>query len=137
MTMDRNGRYQDLGLAKGGTPMHRAMKTMLPAVIALTALAAGCAQDMGTVNRVQQNVTKKSDLLFNTDGTRKEFFVKVTTVEAPYASAYSFVGNEGALDRGVFDIQENVLYFYRVYTFLAGEWANTPAARRRSATVEP
>ncbi len=115
-----------LGLGNGGTSMHRAMKTVLPTVLVLAALAAGCAQDMGTVDRTQQNITKKTDLLFNADGTRKEFFVKMTTIEAPYASAYSFVGYEGTMERGVFDIQENVLYFYRVYPFVTGEWADTP-----------
>lgn len=124
--MRTNHEYLVRCLAKGGTSMQRAMKTVLPAVLALMALAAGCAQDLGTVDRVQQNVTKKADLLFNPDGTRKEWFIQTTTVEAPYASAYAFVGLQGSMDRGVFDIQEKVLYFYRVYTFMTDEWAGNP-----------
>ncbi len=124
--MNRNRENQILGLANGGTPMHRALKIMLPALLALTALAAGCAQDIGTVDRTQQNVSQKADLLFNADGTRKEWFMQSTTTEAPYASAYSFVGMQGVMERGVFDIQEKVLYFYRVYSFVIGEGMETP-----------
>src|SRR5512133_63333 len=102
MTMSMYRGNPILGLAMGGTPMLRGMKVFLPAALALIALAAGCAQDIGTVDRVQANVTKKSDLLFNADGTRKEWFVKVTVTEAPFASAYTFPGEEGPMERGVF-----------------------------------
>ncbi|HOH76453.1 MAG TPA: hypothetical protein PLB35_04300, partial [Myxococcota bacterium] len=53
----------------------------------LTALAAvmfaGCAQDVGTIDRVKDNYVKKFDLLYNQDGTRKEWFFRLTVTETP------------------------------------------------------
>lgn len=105
--------------------MSHPVKTVLPIAL-VAALLAGCAQDLGTVDRVQQNVVAKADLLYHPDGTRKEWYVQVTTIEAPYASAYSFVGDQGPMERGVFEVQENVLYFYRSYTFAENEWDGNP-----------
>lgn len=114
-----------LGSVKGGTPM-RGMTSALAVTTVLAALLAGCAQDIGTVDRVQQNIAKKSDLLFKADGTRKEWHVQQTVIEAPYASAYAFPGSQGQMERGVFDVQEGILYFYRTYTAVEGEYAQTP-----------
>lgn len=105
--------------------MRHSVKAVLPAAL-VAVLALGCAQDLGTIDRVQQNVVLKSDLLFNEDGTRKEWYVQVTTVDAPYASAYSFIGDQGPMERGVFEIQESVLYFYRSYSFAENEWDGNP-----------
>lgn len=88
----------------------------------LTALLIGCAQDMGTIDRVQDNVVKKVELLYAPDGTRREWYYRSTVVDAPHASAYSFVGMQTKLERGVFDIQEKMLLFYRTYTFTEGEY---------------
>ncbi len=123
-----NDRKNDrvLGSETGGSPMRNLQGVL--GVLAGVMLLAGCAQDIGTVDRVQQNVVKKADLLFREDGTRKEWFVQQTVIEAPYASAYGFQGAQGTLERGVFDIQENVLYFYRTYTAVEGEYAQNPRA---------
>lgn len=96
---------------------------------ALTALVvlgifAGCAQDIGTIDRVQANYVKKSDLLWTADGHPKEWYYRQTVIDAPYAAAYTFVGDQSKLERGVFQIQENYLYFYRIYTFKADEDVN-------------
>ena len=72
--------------------MHR-ISWILATVVLGATVFAGCAQNMDTLDRVQGNVVGKADLLFNEDGTRKEWYVRVTTTEAPYASAYSFVGD--------------------------------------------
>jgi hypothetical protein len=104
----------------GGTKMNRTLKTTLGALLA-AALLAGCAQEMGTIDRVQDNLVKKADLLFAPDGTRKEWYYRSTVIDAPHASAYSFVGMQTRMERGVFDIQEKMLLFYRTYTFTEGE----------------
>jgi hypothetical protein len=106
--------------------MYKSLKTVLPTALAVLVLSLGCAQDLGTIDRVQNNLTLKSDLLFTADGMRKEWYIQTTTVQAPYASAYSFQGDQGPMERGIFDIQENVLYFYRTYTFVENEWAGNP-----------
>ncbi|NOZ01709.1 MAG: hypothetical protein GXP54_07450 [Deltaproteobacteria bacterium] len=93
---------------------------------ALLVLEAGCAQTNGTIDRVQNNLVAKSALLFNDDGSRKEWYFRATTIDAPYASAYSFTGDQVNLERGVFDIQEKYLYFYRVYTFTENEYNDSP-----------
>ena len=103
--------------------MRHSVKAVLPM---LTLLVVSCAQDLGTIDRVQHNPVAKRDILFHEDGTRKEWFVQVTTIEAPYASAYSFVGDQGPMERGVFEIQEGVLYFYRSYSFAENEWVGNP-----------
>lgn len=111
--------------ANGGTFMSHSVKAVLPAAL-VALLVASCAQDLGTIDRVQQNVVSKQELLFHPDGTRKEWYVQVTTVDAPYASAYSFIGDQGPMERGVFEIQESVLYFYRSYSFAENEWSGNP-----------
>lgn len=88
------------------------------AAFTLVALA-GCAQDRPMINTVQPNFTKKSDLL------GREYYLRMTVVDTPFTSAYSFPGAMGSLVRGVFDIQENALYFYRTYEFSVGSSAYT------------
>lgn len=108
-----------LGMIRGGYAMKNIM-------VFTCLLAFGCAQDVGTIDRVQSNVVKKEDLLFTKDGKRKEWYFRGTVIDAPFASAISFVGDQGNMDRGVFDIQEKFLFFYRTYTFIEGEENQNP-----------
>jgi hypothetical protein len=39
------------------------------AALAAVAVVAGCAQDLGTIDRVQNNLVRKADLLYNEDGS--------------------------------------------------------------------
>ncbi len=114
-----------INLVGGGTVMKNFARTAI-----LTALAAvmfaGCAQDVGTIDRVKDNYVKKFDLLYNADGTRKEWFFRLTVTETPYASAYSFNGAQDPIERGVFEIQEDYLYFYRTYSFVENEYDDNP-----------
>lgn len=95
------------------------------ATLAIMAIA-GCAQSVGTVDRVQANLVAKADLLYNADGSPAEWYMRQTVIQAPYASAYTFVGDMGQMERGVFEIQENTLFFYRTYTFTEGEYNGSP-----------
>lgn len=82
---------------------------------ALGALAfAGCAQDLEDIDRVQPNYTLKSEL-------KGEFYFRSTVIQAPYTSYGYFVGDQNyQLYRGVFEIQEKNLYFYRTYEVMIG-----------------
>ncbi|GEM_PF-499494 len=93
-----------------------AMKAIrLPALIALAAFAAvGCAQDLEDINRVQPNYVKKADLL------GKEFYAHGTVVKTQFTTASTFPGAMGGTVRGVFQFQENSLFFYKTYEFIAG-----------------
>ena len=77
--------------------------------LAVAAGLVGCAQELGDVNRVQPNVTRKGEL-------KGEFYFRSTVIEAPYTSLGYFVGAQNYhMERGVFDIQQKTLYFYRTY----------------------
>ncbi|MFT5431015.1 MAG: hypothetical protein ACI9OJ_001694, partial [Myxococcota bacterium] len=74
----------------------------------------GCAQDLGDVDQVQNNLTQKSEL-------KGEFYFRSTVVAAPYTSVGYFVGDQNyQLYRGVFEIQEKNLFFFRTYEVMIG-----------------
>ncbi|MFZ4579223.1 MAG: zinc-dependent metalloprotease [Myxococcota bacterium] len=81
---------------------------------AVLAMFAGCAQDLAEIDTVQPNYVKKADLL------GREWYLRTTVVATTYTSAYTFPGEMGTLTRGVFEIQEDALYFYRTYEFMLG-----------------
>ena len=88
------------------------MKKILLLVVA-TVLTAGCAQEIGEIDRTQSNIFDKQDL-------EGEWYFKRTVVDAQYLSTYSFIGDQApipAAERGVFEMQEENLYFYRTYEF--------------------
>jgi hypothetical protein len=78
--------------------------------LALTSLG-GCAQDMGTIDRVQPNAIKK-------DMLEGEWYFRNTVVDSPATGAHTFIGYMMPMERGVFEVQESTLFFYRTY-----EWA--------------
>ncbi|MCO4759886.1 MAG: hypothetical protein KC502_00120 [Myxococcales bacterium] len=88
------------------------LSSLLTALVALAALAGGCAQDLEEINRVQPNYIKKAELL------GREFYVRTTVVGTQFTSAYAFPGSMSSTGRGVYEIQENALLFYRTYEFI-------------------
>ncbi len=95
--------------SKGVGIMTRILTTSILAVLLVSFL--GCAQELGKIDRVQPDALKKS--LF-----AGELYFKQTVIDAPATGAYSFIGDQGSMVRGVFDIQESTLYFYRTYEFV-------------------
>ena len=85
-------------------------------LMALTLLAA-CAQDQPVVDTVQPDYTAKRDLL------GREWYMRTTVIDTKFTNAQSFPGAMGSLARGVFEVQEKSLFFYRTYEFLAGSEA--------------
>ncbi len=86
-------------------------------ILIASALLPACAQDLPVVDTVQPDYVAKSDLL------GREWYLRTTVVDTKYTNAQSFPGSMGSLARGVFDVQEKTLFFYRTYEFLAGSEA--------------
>lgn len=86
-------------------------------VILLALLAPiylSCSQLAREVDRVQPDAIEKSLLL------EGEWYYRQTVTDSPFTTGYTFVGDMGKLQRGIFEIQQNILYFYRTYEFVEG-----------------
>ncbi len=88
------------------------------AAAALALFAAACAQSNGDVNRVQPNVTRKSDLL---DG---EWYFRNSVTYTPHNTQFTYPGQTGNMEKLVWEIQEGNLVGYRSYPFMLGAEAN-------------
>lgn len=86
----------------------------LAAAMALGAIAVapGCAGPE-EIDRVQPDLVEKA--MF--DG---EWYGLTTVVRSPFASHYVFPGLQGTLERGVWEIEKDHLYYYRTYEFIEG-----------------
>ncbi len=89
--------------------------------------AAACAQDRPEISRVQPNYLDKAELLGDTGKNsglgNLEFYMRSTVIQTSFTTATSFPGEMSKMTRGVFDVQENALYFYRTYEFMEGSEA--------------
>ncbi|MFO0747008.1 MAG: zinc-dependent metalloprotease [Myxococcota bacterium] len=93
--------------------MSRLSLTLALTVAGLAGVTAtGCA-DPEQIDRVQPDLLDKSAF----DG---EWYVLGTIVRAPYASRDMFPGLQGSLERGIWQIEKDYLYFYRTYEAVAG-----------------
>ena len=89
----------------------KALGRLASALLVLPMLfGSGCVQPED-INRVQPNLIKKSDLT-------GEWYMLDTVVKAPYAGTRGFNGYQGSVDRGIFEVEENYVYFYRTYEFV-------------------
>jgi len=82
--------------------------------IPLALLAVSCVETQPPVDRVQPNVTRKTDLLGG------EWYLHQTVVDTPYTADFTFVGETGTLERIVFEVQEDFLVARRAYENVAG-----------------
>jgi hypothetical protein len=87
-------------------------KRMAFVLMTLSLLLGGCAQDVGEIDRTQLNILSKKDL-------EGEWYMRMTTTDAPYSSFFTFIGDTGKTERGTFEITEKYLIFYRTYEFSA------------------
>jgi Met-zincin len=90
------------------------MTARSPRWLALALLAVGCAQSNGDVNRVQPNVTKKTDLL---DG---QWYFRNTVTYTPFNTQFTYPGQTGVMEKLVWEIQETALVGYRSYPYTLG-----------------
>ena len=82
------------------------------ALLSLVLLAAGCTQGQPAVNRVQANVLDKH--LF--DG---EWYFQQTVIDTPYSASYTFVGEQGSLEKIEWEVQQDFLIARRAYQYIA------------------
>lgn len=73
----------------------------------------GCAESQDPVNRVQPNAVAKST--FN-----GEFYFLETVIDTPYSTSFTFVGEQGSLQKIRWDIQEDYLIARRTYEYVDG-----------------
>ncbi len=89
-------------------------RACLVLVTLLATMAAGCLETQPPVNRVQPNVTRKTDLLGG------DWYLHQTVVDTPYTTEFTFVGETGELERIRWEIQEDFLVARRAYENVAG-----------------
>ena len=99
------------------------------AAAAAALFAAGCAQSNGDINRVQPNVTKKTDLL---DGV---WYFRNTVTRTPSTTGFAYEGMTGGLEKIVFEIQERNLVGYRAYPYILGAEVNIDQTSKVSGTT--
>lgn len=88
-----------------------------PALLALAALAgattAGCVEGRAPINQVQPGALHR-------DVFEGEWYFQQTVVDSPYSAGYTFVGEQGSMQRVRWEIQEQFLVARRAYEFIAG-----------------
>lgn len=95
------------------------MKRILCVLVACS-FAVSCAQDVPDIDRSQPNRIKKSDL------TGSDWYVAQTVTEVPTTEYFSFIGEQGYMERIRWDVQENYLIAYRSYSKIVGADPNEP-----------
>ncbi|AWV88303.1 zinc-dependent metalloprotease [Bradymonas sediminis] len=86
----------------------------VPLLLAL-AISAGCAQDVGDIDRTQPNAIKKTDL-------EGRWHYQRTVVDVPASDGFTFVGNtdHSGMKEIKWEIQENFLYGRRQTELIEG-----------------
>ncbi len=79
----------------------------------LVALATGCAQDIGDIDRTSPNRTEKADL-------SGDWYFAQTVTEVPSTHIFTFIGETSSMERIRWDIQKDYLVAYRSYPRLEG-----------------
>ena len=82
------------------------------AAVAAT-LATGCVQDVPDIDRTQPNRLDKADF-------EGDWYVAQTVIEVPTTDFFSFVGEQGYMERIRWDIQKDYLIAYRSYPRIEG-----------------
>jgi hypothetical protein len=80
---------------------------------ALCVCAAGCAQEVGEIDRTQPNRLQSS--VFEGD-----WYLGRTVIDVPYTTTFTFIGESAELERIRWDVQEELLIAYRVYDRVDG-----------------
>ncbi len=95
----------------------RVWNRFTPVVVIAAALIApvlpGCNEAAPTVDRVQPGALNKADFLGST------FYMRQTVIDTPYSVAFTFVGEQGPLEKINWEIQENFLLARRSYEWIA------------------
>ncbi|MDF1563565.1 MAG: zinc-dependent metalloprotease [Deltaproteobacteria bacterium] len=81
--------------------------------LALVGLFAGCAQNVGDIDRTQPGKLRKSAL-------EGEWYYRQTVVDVPFTTGVTFIGEQSWLERVRFEISEDQLTAYRTYERVQG-----------------
>jgi hypothetical protein len=99
---------------KVGTKMFARISASFASALLLTiALMTQSCAEPEPINRVQPNGIQKTNL-------EGEWYLMDTVERSPYASGKAFAGLQGSLMRGMWEVEENFLTFYRTYEFVHG-----------------
>lgn len=82
---------------------------------------AGCAQDVGLIDRTQPGLLLKSVF-------EGEWFLRRTVVDAPYDTGFTFIGEQDEVNRIRFEVQEHHLVAWRVLPLVEGTDDAAPIA---------
>lgn len=102
------------------------------AAAAVLSIAAGCTR--GDINRVQPNVTRKSDLI-GTPENPKLWYFRNTVTWTPANTGFTFEGDTGLMEKIIFEIQEGSLVGYRAYPYILGTDPNIDSTSKVSGTT--
>ncbi|MEN9581012.1 MAG: hypothetical protein RJA70_4021, partial [Pseudomonadota bacterium] len=80
---------------------------------AILALATGCAQSVGDIDRTQPDLVPK-------DAFKGEWFIRQSVIDVPATSAGSFIGETQDMEVVVWEVQEDALVGYRAYEKVPG-----------------
>jgi len=92
----------------------RAVGRTLRLLFGFVGVLAGCAQDVGTIDRTQPNLLPKSMFLDHA------WYVRQTVADVPSTSSFSFVGETSTLEIVRWEIQQDYLVGYRAYERVPG-----------------
>lgn len=94
--------------------MLRTIRSMLLLTALMAVVASpGCGDPRQPVNQVQPGALEKS--LF-----AGEWYFQQTVIDSPYSAGFTFVGEQGRLERVRWEIQENFLLARRTYEWIHG-----------------
>ncbi|WP_053236233.1 zinc-dependent metalloprotease [Sandaracinus amylolyticus] len=79
---------------------------------------AGCAEGRDPINQVQPGALHRSVL------EDSEWYYQQTVIDSPYSAGYTFVGEQGELERIRWEVQEEFLVARRAYEYIAGSETN-------------
>lgn len=94
--------------------MLRTIRSMLLLAAALAVVASpGCGDARPAISQVQAGALEKSIFA-------GEWYYQQTVVDSPYSAGFTFVGEQGRLERIRWEIQENFLLARRTYEWING-----------------
>jgi hypothetical protein len=83
------------------------------AAVSAAAVFPGCGEPRPAVNQVQPGAIEKSVFA-------GEWYFQQTVIDTPYSAGFTFVGEQGRLERVRWEIQEDFLLARRTYQWIAG-----------------
>ena len=102
-------------------------RRILAAIFLFSAALAGCAQDVGDINRVQPDYLKKTDFA-------GMWYLRDTVTRVPPTSSLLFAGYTGELEKIRWVITAKSLIAYRAYELIPGEDRNVDKAKAVNKT---